>query len=78
MSARRKAVGYMSFVLCPKFTWSFGFTNWYSPFLWPSFSSARFAITSFAFMLVEVPAPPWMKSVTNWSRNSPAMRRSHA
>jgi hypothetical protein len=25
-------------------------------------SSARFAITSFAFMLVDVPAPPWMKS----------------
>ena len=31
-----------------------------------------------AIMLVEVPAPPWMKSVTNWSRISPAMRRSHA
>jgi hypothetical protein len=27
-------------------------------------------------MLVEVPAPPWMKSVTNWSIMSPAMTRS--
>jgi len=34
------------------------------------------AITSLAFMLVEVPAPPWMKSVTNWSIMSPAMTRS--
>ena len=37
-----------------------------------------FAMTSFAFMLVDVPAPPWMKSVTNWSRISPAISRSHA
>ena len=29
-------------------------------------------------MLVEVPAPPWMKSVTNWSRISPAISRSQA
>ncbi len=35
-------------------------------------------MTSFAFMLVEVPAPPWMKSVTNWSRISPAINRSQA
>jgi hypothetical protein len=36
------------------------------------------AITSLAFMLVEVPAPPWMKSVTNWSFMSPAITRSQA
>ncbi len=29
-------------------------------------------------MLVEVPAPPWMKSVTNWSRISPAISLSQA
>ena len=32
---------------------------------WPRYSSARLAITSLAFMLVDVPAPPWMKSVMN-------------
>ena len=68
----------MSLVDWPKLTWSFGLTYWYSPFLWPSLSSARLAITSLAFMLVEVPAPPWMKSVTNWSRISPAISRSQA
>ena len=78
ISARRNAVGYMSLVDCPKLTWSFGLTYWYSPFLCPSLSSAMFAITSLAFMLVEVPAPPWMKSVTNWSRISPAISRSQA
>jgi hypothetical protein len=36
----------------------------YSPFVWPRLSRARLAITSLAFMLVEVPAPPGMKSVT--------------
>src|ERR1700680_2114382 len=29
-------------------------------------------MTSFAFMLVEVPAPPWMTSTTNWSCNLPS------
>ncbi len=29
-------------------------------------------------MVVEVPAPPWMKSVMNWSSISPLIRRSHA
>ena len=53
------AVGYESFVDCDRFTWSCGSQNLYSPFLWPISSSARFAITSFAFMFVEVPAPPW-------------------
>ena len=26
-------------------------------------------MTSFAFMLVDVPAPPWMTPTTNWSWN---------
>jgi hypothetical protein len=34
------------------------------------------AITSLAFMFVEVPAPPWMKSVMNCSSMSPAITRS--
>jgi hypothetical protein len=36
-------------------------------FLCPMSSSARLAITSFAAMLVEVPAPPWNTSRLNWS-----------
>lgn len=35
-------------------------------------SSARLQITSFAFMLVDVPAPPWMTSTTNWSCRRPS------
>ena len=37
----------------------------------PSSSSARLAITSLAFMFVDVPAPPWMTSTTNWSCSAP-------
>ena len=47
------------------FKWSCGSTVWYSPFLRPDFSNATFAITSFAFMLVDVPAPPWYQSTVN-------------
>ena len=35
-------------------------------------------MTSFAFMFVEVPAPPWMTPTTNWSWSSPSMMRWHA
>ena len=35
-------------------------------------------MTSFAFMFVEVPAPPWMTPTTNWSCSSPSMMRWHA
>ena len=35
-------------------------------------------MTSFAFMFVEVPAPPWMTPTTNWSWNSPSMMRWQA
>src|SRR5438552_1583359 len=41
-------------------------------------SSARLAITSLAFMLVEVPAPPWITSTTNWSCSAPPMISSQA
>ena len=33
---------------------------------------ARLAITSFAFMLVEVPEPVWKMSRTNWSSSFPS------
>jgi len=36
------------------------------------------AITSLAFMLVEVPEPVWNTSIGNWSSNSPAATRSAA
>ena len=41
-------------------------------------SRARFAITSFAFMFVEVPAPPWKTSRRNSSWSLPAMISSQA
>ena len=55
-----------------QFTWSFGEQYWYSPLLWPMISRARFAITSLAFMLTEVPAPPCIMSTGNWSWNLPS------
>ncbi len=67
------AVGYASLVDCEPFTWSCGLQYLYSPFAWPISSSARLAITSFAFMLVEVPAPPWNTSSRNWSWSLPSM-----
>ena len=33
---------------------------------------ARVAITSLAFMFVEVPEPVWKTSTTNWSSNFPS------
>ncbi|MCY1443469.1 hypothetical protein D9M71_598860 [compost metagenome] len=36
------------------------------------------AITSLAFMLVEVPAPPWIMSTTNCSWKSPRTIRAQA
>ena len=41
-------------------------------------SKARLAMTSLAFMFVEVPAPPWMQSTGNWSSMFPARIRSQA
>ena len=58
---------------CEQLTWSWGLQNLYSPFRWPISSRARFAITSFAFMFVEVPAPPWKTSRRNSSWSFPSM-----
>ena len=58
-------VGIVSFVLCAMFTWSFGCTGVYVPRFPPSSSFARFASTSFTFMLCDVPAPAWYGSTTN-------------
>ena len=66
--ARCTADGKTSFDDCPRFTWSFGWTP----------SPASEAITSFAFMFVEVPEPVWKTSIGNWSSNSPAAIRSPA
>ena len=53
--------------------------NSYAPFGWPSRSSARFATTSLAFMLTDVPAPPWNTQDGNWSMQRPSTRiSSHA
>ena len=49
------------------FTWSFGWTR--RP---PSRSLARLAITSFMFMLEEVPDPVWKMSIGNWLSCLPA------
>ena len=59
------AVGITSFEDWPIFTWSFGWTTPFSPSGWPKISFARFAITSFAFMFVEVPLPVWKMSSGN-------------
>ena len=72
LSLRRRnatliAVGYESLVDCDMFRSSCGSRIWYSPFLCPVSSSAMLASTSLAFMLVEVPAPPWYQSTRNWS-----------
>ena len=48
-------VGKASFVDCAMLTWLFGLMTSYLPFGWPRSSRARLAITSLAFMLMEVP-----------------------
>jgi hypothetical protein len=64
------AVGITSFDDCARFTSSFGWT-YADPSGFPSSSPARFAITSFAFMLVEVPEPVWNTSTTKSASRSP-------
>ena len=51
------AVGKTSFVDWDLFTWSFGWTGFFVPFLPPSISMALLAITSLTFILVCVPDP---------------------
>ena len=55
------------------FTWSLGCTGWVG-----SESFARLAITSLAFMLLEVPDPVWNTSSGNCSSKIPAATRSAA
>ncbi len=55
------------------FTWSFGCISLFSPFFTPRISFARLAITSLAFMLVEVPEPVWNTSSTKWSSSFPSI-----
>ena len=58
------AVGMTSFDDWQMLTWSFGWT-WREPIWPPSSSMARLAMTSLAFMLLEVPEPVWKISSTN-------------
>ncbi len=67
-AARWTADGKTSLEDCPMLTWSLGWT--------PSPASA--AITSLAFMLLDVPDPVWNTSSGNWSSNSPSATRSAA
>ncbi len=67
-AARCTAEGNTSFEDCPMFTWSLGCTP----------SPARLAITSLAFVFVEVPEPVWKTSIGNWSSCSPAATSSPA
>jgi hypothetical protein len=53
------AVGMTSLELCPMLTWSFACTGFFKPRV------ARLAMTSFAFMLLEVPEPVWKTSTGN-------------
>ena len=74
-AATCSALGITSFDDWLAFTWSFGCTSR------PSAARARrasSAITSFAFMFVEVPEPVWKTSTGNWSSSSPHATRSAA
>ena len=64
--------GNVSFDDCDAFGSSFGRISR------PSRSPARFASTSFMFMLVEVPDPVWNTSIGNWSKCRPAATSSAA
>ena len=63
---------------CEPLTWSWGLQCAYSPFLNPISSRARFAITSLAFMFVDVPAPPWNTSSRNSSCSFPSISSRQA
>ena len=71
-------VGKESFVDCAMLTWLFGLTTSYLPFGCLRSSSARLAMTSLVFMLIEVPAPPWIGSTMNCALSLPAMTSSAA
>ena len=61
-----RAEGITSLLLWPKFTWSFGCTLRFDA------RDARRAITSFAFMLDEVPLPVWNTSIGNSASQRPS------
>ena len=65
-------MGKVSFDDCDMFTSSFGCTSA------PRRSAARWAITSLAFMLDDVPEPVWNTSMGNCSSCSPAATSSAA
>src|SRR5436190_2717083 len=67
-AARCTADGKTSFDDWPMFTWSLGCTP----------SPARFAITSLAFMLDDVPEPVWKTSIGNWLSWRPSPTSSAA
>ena len=67
-----------SFVDCAMLTCELGLMISYLPFGWPRSSRARFAITSLVFMLIDVPAPPWIGSTMNHLSSFPAMTSSAA
>ena len=71
------AVGITSFDDCDMLTWSFGCTR-LLPRSPPRATDAALAITSLAFMLVDVPLPVWKMSMTNSSSSSPLATRSAA
>ncbi len=72
MTARWMAVGITSLEDWQRLTWSFGCTGALSPRAPPSSSLARLAITSLAFMLVEVPDPVWNMSTGNCASSLPS------
>ena len=71
-AARWMAVGMTSLEDWQRLTWSLGWTGLRVPRGWPRSSLARLAITSLAFMLVEVPEPVWKMSTTNSASKRPS------
>jgi hypothetical protein len=60
------------------FTWSFGCTGLFEPTSPPRIWFARFEITSFAFMFVDVPEPVWKMSSTKCRSSSPSITSREA
>ena len=59
-------------------TWSLGWTGSLPPRRPVAISLARLAITSLAFMLVDVPLPVWKTSTTNASSSLPSITSAAA
>ncbi len=75
---RRIAVGVTSFDDCARLTWLLGWIGTQRPRRPPRRSLARFAMTSFTFMWMGVPAPAWKASSTAASGTVPSATRSAA